>query len=73
MSKYKIAVWEEISGFIDIEAGSAKGARKRADELIDEYGLEALFYGERDVLYPKEVLQIKHTHGNREVLSVEKI
>jgi len=73
MNKYKVAVWEEMSGFINVEATSQEEAQELAEELISENGVEALFYGERDVLYPKAVLGTSHTHGSREVLSVEKI
>ncbi len=76
MSKYKIAIWEEISGFIEVDAESKEKAEELAEELMDEYGVEKIFYpkwnehgGEEDLTKYKG----NHTHGNREVLGCEEI
>ena len=77
MSKYKIAIWEEISGFIDVEADSQEKAEELAQELMDECGVEKLFYPHicRDEEERKRLTDHngKHTHGNREVLGCEEI
>ena len=44
MSKYHIAIWEEISGFIDVEADSKEKAEELAEGLINEYGVEDCLY-----------------------------
>ena len=72
MKKYRLGVWEEMSGFIDILAKSEEDAREKAQELIDEHGLERLFYGDS---FPASVglRYQKHTHGMREVLDCEQV
>jgi hypothetical protein len=43
--KYKIAIWEEISGYIDVEAESKEEAEQIAVELMDDYGCNKIFNG----------------------------
>jgi len=42
MNKYKVGIWEEMSGFIEIKANSQTEAEERADELLCEQGAEEL-------------------------------
>ena len=77
MSKYKIAIWEEISGFIDVEADSQEKAEELAQELMEDFGCEKLFYPYicRDKGEKIELIKYNghHSHGNREVLGCEEI
>ena len=76
MSKYRIAIWEEVSGFIDVEADSKEKAEELAEELMDEYGVEKLFYAQWNTAGCKEDLTKyngKHTHRDTEVLSCEEV
>tara|TARA_Y100000361_G_C10940842_1_gene228673 strand:+ start:202 stop:426 length:225 start_codon:yes stop_codon:yes gene_type:complete len=66
--RYRLGVYEEISGYIEIEAESEKEAYELGDEIIQD-GLDEIFYLQR----PPNVLSSKHTHGDREVLSCEEI
>ena len=70
MKKYRLDIREEIGGFMDILAESEEDARDKAQELMDKYGLDRLFYGES---FPRSVglRHWKHTHGQREVLGCE--
>ena len=74
MSKYRIAIWEEVSGFIDVEADSKEKAEELAEELMFEYGVEKLFYPEWN-FGGADVAKYngKHTHRNSEVLTCEEI
>ena len=76
MKKYNIAIWEEISGFIDVEAESKEKAEELAEELMYEYGVEKIFYPEWNCPEHEEDLKKyngKHTHRNSEVLTCEEI
>ena len=75
MSKYKIAIWEEISGFIDVEAESKEKAEEVAEELMFEYGVEKIFYPELDYDGEEDLTKYngKHTHRNTEVLTCEEV
>lgn len=77
MSKYRVSIFEEIGGFIELDAESKEKAKELAEELIGEYGVEKLFYPPRDaVLAGEEDLTQyngKHTHRDAEVLTCEEI
>jgi len=76
MSKYRIAIWEEVSGFIDVEADSKEKAEELAEELMDEYGVERILYPRWTITGSNEDLTKyngKHTHRNAEVLTCEEI
>lgn len=76
MNKYKIAIWEEVSGFIDVEAKSKEEAEEKAEYLMFEYGVEKIFYPEWNETGGEEDLTKyngKHTHRNAEVLTCEEI
>ena len=72
--KYKVAIWEEMSGYIEVEAESKEKAEEEAVELMDEYGCEKLLCPEicRDGSY---LLKYNgdHTHRNTEVLTCEEV
>ena len=44
MKKYRVGLYEEIAGCIDIEAESAEKAEEIGAELLNEYGCDKLFY-----------------------------
>ena len=76
MNKYKVAIWEEVSGFINVEAKSKDQAEELAEHLMDEYGVEKLFYAQWNTAGCDEDLTKyngKHTHRNSEVLTCEEI
>ena len=74
MKKYKIAIWEEISGYIDVEAESKEKAEEEALFLMDEHGCEKLLCAEirRDgshlIKYNGD-----HTHRKAEVIDSKEI
>ena len=77
MKKYKLAIWEEISGFIDVEAESKEKAEELGEELMYEYGVEKIFYPEWNI-HGNESADLKkyngkHTHRNTEVLTCEEV
>ncbi|MBK23479.1 MAG: hypothetical protein CME70_05680 [Halobacteriovorax sp.] len=77
MSKYKVAIWEEVSGFIDVEAKSKEEAEEKAEELMYEHGVETLFYPpkESQFTHDEDLTKYngKHTHRNAEVLTCEEV
>ena len=74
MKKYKIAIWEEISGYIDVEAESQEKAEEEAFFLMDEHGCEKLLCTDirRDGSYLIKY-NGDHTHRKTEVLTCEEI
>jgi len=76
MNKYKIAIWEEISGFIEVDAKSEGQAWAKAEELMFEYGVEKIFYPEWNEHGGEEDLRKyngKHTHRDSQVLSCDEV
>ena len=75
--KYKIAIWEEISGYIDVEAESKEEAEDIARELIHTHGVDTLFYPPKESQYTHDDDLTKyngdHTHRKAEVLTCEEI
>ena len=69
---YRLAIREEISGFIDVEAESQEEAEDIARELMDMHGVEMLFYPPKETEYTHDDDLTKyngdHTHRNAEVL-----
>ena len=61
MRQYRVGIWEEISGYINVEAESEEKAKELAEELMDAHGAEVLF------LPPNG----KCTHGMREVVDCD--
>lgn len=41
MKTYRIAVWEEQSGYVNVPATSERAARAKADEELEENGIES--------------------------------
>ena len=73
MKKYRVGIFEEIGGYIQVQAESQEQAKELADELLNEYGCDRLFYpvkGVDDDLYG---FHGKHYHGDREVTECEEI
>ena len=66
--KYKLSVTEEIGGYIVVEAESVDKAEEIAEELLDEYGCQELFYNHELSKYHGD-----QTHGDRGVFSCEEI
>ena len=78
MKKFKIAIWEEVSGFINVEAESKEKAKEVAEELMCEYGVEKIFYPDWNAMGSVVCEELKkynskHTHRDSEVLSCEEI
>jgi len=75
--KYRVGIWEEISGFVDIEAESKEKAEEQAEELMHSHGVETLFYPSKEAQFTHDEdltkYNGKHTHGNREVLGCEEL
>tara|TARA_R110000824_G_scaffold393841_1_gene593240 strand:+ start:485 stop:805 length:321 start_codon:yes stop_codon:yes gene_type:complete len=70
MNKYRVSIWEESGGYVDIEAESLDKAEKDVGELLLVLGFDALMYpndhhgGQVD-----RIKYTKQTHGSNEVLS----
>lgn len=76
MNKYRISIFEEIGGFIELDAESKEKAEELAEELMSEYGVEKLFYARWNTAGCDEDLTKyngKHTHRDTEVLTCEEI
>lgn len=79
--KYKIAIWEEISGYIDVEAESKEEAEEEALQLMDECGCMKLlcpeiFGGNYSLKYSGGQLTKYNgdaTHRKAEVLTCEEV
>ena len=73
MKKYRLSITEEIGGYIEVNAQDATHAETLVEDLLDEYGVDRLFY---PIPEDKEVLKkyhTRHTHGDREVLTCQEI
>jgi hypothetical protein len=73
VKKYRVGIYEEIGGTIDIQADSKEQAEEIADEMLNEYGCDRLFYpvsGVDNDLYPYKG---RHYHGDREVLDCKEV
>ena len=68
MKKYRLSITEEIGGYILVEANNEEKAQEIAEELLDEYGCQELFYNHDLTKYHGD-----QTHGDRGVLTCEKI
>ena len=75
--KYKVAIWEEISGYIDVEAESKEKAEEEAFFLMDEYGCNKIFhpYICRDEEEESGLIKYNgdNTHRKTEVLTCEEV
>lgn len=73
IKKYRVGICEEIGGTIVVKAENSEQAEEIADNMLNEYGCDRLFYpvsGVDDDLYPYKG---RHFHGDREVVSCEEI
>lgn len=76
---YTVNVFEELGGILKIKANSAEEAGEVAEELMQDFGLNDLFYTcyadrkERiyEALKEKNVEWTKHYHGDRTVGDIE--
>jgi hypothetical protein len=76
MKKYRVGLYEEIAGCIDIEAESAEKAEEIGAELLNEYGCDKLFYPEWNAEASYESLAKYHgnqKHGDRAVVYCGKL
>jgi hypothetical protein len=73
MKKYRLSITEEIGGYIEVDAQDASHAETLVQDLLDEYGVDRLFY---PIPEDKEELKkyyTRHIHGDREILTCEEI
>tara|TARA_B100000287_G_C20353337_1_gene670759 strand:+ start:424 stop:660 length:237 start_codon:yes stop_codon:yes gene_type:complete len=76
IKKYRLSISEEIGGFIEIKAESKEEAWLTAGELMDEYGVDKLFYADWNTAGCDEDLTKyngKHTHRDAQVHTCEEI
>ena len=71
--KYRLSVSEEIGGYIEVEAESVDKAEEIAEELLNEYGCDKLFYPKPEDKEELGKYYTRHTHGDRGVFSCEEI
>jgi len=58
MKKFRVGVWEEKGGYAIIKAKDEKEATHKAQQYIDDYGIDDT---------------IETTHRNTEILDVEEV
>jgi len=73
LKRYKVGIWEELSGFIDVEADCSESAETLATKLLFNHGAEALFYPSLHTKGETGKHNGKHTHGNQEIVSCEEV
>ena len=76
MNKYRVGLYEEIGGWIVVEAESKEKAKDVGEELLNEYGCDKLFYPKWNADGCEEDLTKyhgNHKHGDREVIDCEEI
>ena len=73
IKKYRVGIYEEIGGTIVVEAKNQNQAEKIADEMLNEYGCDRLFYPVKGVDNDLYVFNGNHKHGDREVVDCEEI
>lgn len=39
MAKFRIGIWEEVSGYVTVEAKTEAQARKKAEQILDNDGV----------------------------------
>ena len=69
MNKYRVGLYEEIGGWIVVEAESKEQAKEIGEELLNEHGCEQLFYPQGDLTK----YYGNHKHGDRSVEGCEEI
>ena len=71
---YRVGIWEESGGYVDIEAESMDKAEEDVGELLLEHGFDDLMYPNRKKLHPiSRIKYVEYTHGSNEVISVENV
>ncbi len=71
---YRVGIWEESGGYVDIEAESMDKAEEDAGELLLEHGFDDLMYLNGKKLQTiSRIKYVKYTHGSSEVISVENV
>jgi|TARA_R110000851_G_scaffold294128_1_gene448712 hypothetical protein len=76
MNKYRVGLYEETGGYIEVEAENQEKAEEIAEELVNNYGCDKLFYPEWNADGCEEDLTKyhgNHKHGDREVVNCEEI
>ena len=73
MKKYRLSVTEEIGGYIEVNAENVDQAEALAEDLLDEYGADELFFPSADNVDRLSKYNADHTHGDRGVFSCEEI
>ena len=71
MNKYRVGLHEEIGGTIVVEAENQEQAEELADEMLNEYGCDRLFYPVKGVDDDIFKYNGNHRHGDRSVESCE--
>jgi len=74
--KYRVGIYEEIAGYIEVEAENKEKAEEIGEELLNEYGCDKLFYPEWNADGCEADLTKyhgNHKHGDREVVDCEEI
>lgn len=73
MKKYRLSVVEEIGGYIEVNAENVDQAEALAEDLLDEYGADELFFPSAENIDRLSKYNANHTHGDRGVFSCEEI
>ena len=70
--KYKVGIWEETSGYIDVEAKSQGEAKDVAVELLGKHGIDVILHPPQG---DEELIKYNGDHAHQEavVLSCEEI
>ena len=82
---YRIWVSETVGGYISVNAEDQDQARDTVDDLLQEYGVEAILYPDyygrdqrdkerlQEDITTAKVVGSKHTQGDREIIECEEI
>ena len=73
MKKYRLSIVEEIGGYIEVNAENVEQAEALAEDLLDEYGAEQLFFPSAENVDVLSKYNADHTHGDRGVFSCEEV
>tara|TARA_B100002019_G_scaffold291774_1_gene312900 strand:+ start:2420 stop:2647 length:228 start_codon:yes stop_codon:yes gene_type:complete len=71
--KYRLSITEEIGGYIEVDAENVDQAEALAEDLLDEYGADELFFPSAENTDRLSKYNANHTHGDRGVFSCEEI
>ena len=70
MKHFKVSVHEEIGGSLVVKAKDKDDAELKANELINEHGLNKLFYPEEEDF---KKYRGKHHYGERTTHQIEEV